>query len=80
MTSTQKTAYFFATAIVTAMVLLPRLAWSDTVGLLNEFNAGETARASEVNDNFDAVASAVDGNDALIAASEALIAALEARV
>ena len=69
-------AVWFATV---GIVLLPRLAWSDTVGLLNEFNAGETARASEVNDNFDAVESAVDGNDALIAALEARIVELENR-
>ena len=62
---------------VVSIVLLPRLALSDTVGLLNEFNAGETARASEVNDNFDAVESAVDGNDALITGHEARIVDLE---
>ena len=76
MTSIEKAALF---AIV-SVVLLPRLAWADTVGLLNTFNAGETARASEVNDNFDAVESAVDGNDALITAHDARIEGLESQV
>ena len=62
---------------VTILVLLPSLAWSDTVGPLNTFNAGETARASEVNDNFDAVESAVDGNDTLITDHEGRIVVLE---
>ena len=74
--TTHRAALFAASALF----FLPSLASSDTVGLLNEFNAGETARAAEVNENFDAVESAVDDNDALIAANEALIAALEARV
>ena len=60
--TTHRAALFAASALF----FLPSLAWADTVGLLNEFNAGETARASEVNDNFDAVALAVDDNDARI--------------
>ena len=71
--TTHRAALFAASALF----FLPSLAWSDTVGLLNEFNAGETARASEVNDNFDAVESAVDGNDALITGHEARIVDLE---
>ena len=71
--TTHRAALFAASALF----FLPSLAWSDTVGLLNEFNAGETARASEVNDNFDAVESAVDGNDALIAELRARIVELE---
>lgn len=50
-----------ALVVVASMALLPGLAGSDTVGLLNTFNAGEKARASEVNENFNAVESAVDG-------------------
>ena len=57
--TTHRAALFAASALF----FLPSLAWSDTVGLLNTFNAGETARAAEVNDNFDAVKDAVDGND-----------------
>jgi hypothetical protein len=78
MTSTQKAVSCAATFIVAAMIVLPPSVWSDTVGILNSFYTGEKARASEVNDNFDAVTSAVDGNDALIAALEARIEALEA--
>lgn len=62
MTSTHKAAFF----AVTVLILLPQRAWSDTVGILNTFYSGEKARASEVNDNFDAVVSAVDDNDARI--------------
>ncbi len=78
MTSVQKATLFAATVMVTAMIILPPSVWSDTVGLLNTFHADETARAADVNDNFDAVEDAVDGNDALIAALEARIEALEA--
>ena len=75
-----RSKYRAAMITVTLLILLPQSASSDTVGLLNTFNAGETARAAEVNDNFDAVESAVDGNDALIADNVALIAALQARI
>ena len=77
MTSIHKAALFAATFMVTAMIVLPPSVWSDTVGLLNTFHAGETARALDVNENFDAVEEAVDGNDALIAALEARIEELE---
>ena len=51
---------------VATLVLLPVIAWSDTVETQNIFEAGEKARAAEVNENFTAVKAAVDGNDALI--------------
>ena len=77
MTSTGKATCYAAGYMLAAMVTLPPPVPADTVGLLNEFNAGETARASEVNDNFDAVESAVDGNDALISGHDARIVVLE---
>ncbi|MDE0887715.1 MAG: hypothetical protein OSB70_19525 [Myxococcota bacterium] len=60
------TIYRAALFAASVLVLLPSIAWSDEVGLLNTFNPGETARASEVNDNFEAVKTAVDDNDARI--------------
>ena len=60
------TIYRAALFAASVLVLLPSIAWSDEVGLLNTFNPGETARASEVNENFDAVKSAVDDNHARI--------------
>jgi hypothetical protein len=59
------------------LLLFPVSASSDTVATQNTFQAGETARAAEVNENFTAVKDAVDGNDGLIDAHDALIAALE---
>ena len=78
MTLVQKAAWCAATFVIAAMVVLPPLVRSDTVGGLNTFSAGETASAAEVNQNFSAVESAVDGNDGLIAALESRVAAVEA--
>lgn len=64
---------------IAAILLLPQGVWSDTVEDLNTHVSGDTARAADVNENFTAVKTAVDGNDALIAALEARIAALEAQ-
>jgi hypothetical protein len=77
MTSTQKAAFCAGTFIVTAMIVLPPSVWSDTVQGLNSFMSGETALASDVNQNFSAIGSAVNGNDSLIAALEARIEDLE---
>ena len=60
------TIYRAALFAASVLVLLPSIAWSDEVGLLNTFNPGETALASEVNDNFEAVKTAVDDNNARI--------------
>lgn len=78
MTSTQKAIWGAAAFILAAMIVMPPSVWSDTVGGLNTFGAGETARASEVNQNFTAIADAVDGNDGLISALDARVAAVEA--
>ncbi len=80
MTSMQKTALTTVTGLIAAMIVVPPSVWSDTVGGLNTFEAGETALASEVNENFDAVEDAVDGNDGLIADLETLVAALQTRI
>lgn len=66
MTSMQKAIWGAATFMLTAMIVLPPIVHSDTVGFLNMFNAGETAQASEVNDNFDTVEAAINDNDARI--------------
>jgi cysteine-rich repeat protein len=60
------TIYRAALFAASVLVLLPSIAWSDEVGLLIPFNPSETARASEVNDNFEAVKTAVDDNNARI--------------
>ena len=70
-----KTSWF----VIVAMLFLSSPVWSDTVEDLNTYVSGDTARAADVNENFTAVKSAVDGNDALIAALEARIVALEAQ-
>jgi hypothetical protein len=63
--------------IVAACVILPGVsAYADTVEDLVTFSAGTTARADEVNGNFNEVADAVNGNDIWIAALEAEIAEL----
>jgi hypothetical protein len=64
--------------VIVVMLLLSSAVWSDTVGDLNTAVPGDTTRAADVNENFTAVKTAVDANDALIAALEARIAALEA--
>ena len=46
----------------------------------NEFTAGEPAVAAEVNDNFSETATAVNDNDARIAALEAQVAVLESAI
>ncbi|MFZ5724542.1 MAG: hypothetical protein ACOY33_12895 [Pseudomonadota bacterium] len=51
-----------------------------TVTGLTTFTAGTPAKAAEVNGNFTAVKTAVDDNDARIAALEALVAALDSRI
>jgi hypothetical protein len=71
----QKTSWL----AIAAMLFVSSPAWSDTVEDLNTHVSGDTARAADVNENFAAVKSAVDGNDALIAALEARIVALEAQ-
>lgn len=76
MNSIQKAVWLVAGILV----LLPAAAWSDTVATQNTFEAGETARAAEVNENFTAVKTAVDGNDALIDGHEARIDDLESHV
>lgn len=54
----------FAVVIAGMMVLASAGADDITDQELNTFNAGEPARASEVNHNFDAVQAAVNDNDA----------------
>ena len=61
MTSKRKLSLCAATFTVTSMIVLPPSVWSDTVAGLNVFTAGETASSSEVNANFNAIESAVNG-------------------
>ena len=63
---------------IAAMLFLPSPVWSDTVEDLNTHVSGDTARAADVNENFTAVKTAVDGNDALIGALDTRTTALEA--
>ena len=65
---------------ITFIVLVPPSVWSDTVGSLNTFNPGETARSSEVNANFSEIESAVNSNDSLISGHETRIADVESQV
>lgn len=79
MKPTHKAAWFAGMFIVTAMMVVPPSVWSDTVAGLKVFAAGETARAADVNANFTVVASAVNGNDSLIADHESRIQDLESQ-
>ncbi len=64
--------YRFRLATLASVIALalPVLALAGPVGDLHEFGSGEAIRASEFNDNFEAVADAIDDNDARIAALE----------
>ena len=68
-----------ALCAISCALSLPTAQASDVTGLTT-FTSGTPARANEVNDNFGAVKSAVDDNHARIAALEATIAQLAARL
>jgi hypothetical protein len=72
-----RSVHVLALVATTMLLQFPSLAWSNTVETQNIFEAGEKARAAEVNDNFTAVKDAVDGNDALITGHETRIEDLE---
>lgn len=55
-----------------ALATLPLLALASPVGSLATFESGEPIVAADFNDNFDAIAEAVDDNDARIGALEGL--------
>ena len=80
MKAPRRAAWTVVTALLIAIVIVAPSAWSDTVDGLNTFSPGETARASEVNNNFATIEDAVDGNDALIAALRARIEELESDI
>jgi hypothetical protein len=74
-------------AVLLALCLGARPGYAGPVGPLTSFNAGATAKASEVNGNFASVKTAVDDNDSRISALQAQnstlisrIAALEAKL
>ncbi|MEZ5465773.1 MAG: hypothetical protein R3F22_11255 [Lysobacteraceae bacterium] len=64
--------------VLSALAALPVTAGDLT--LPHSFSAGTPAVAAEVNANFDAVETAVDDNDARIAALEALVVSLQSQV
>ncbi|MBU1168724.1 MAG: hypothetical protein KKD44_04080 [Proteobacteria bacterium] len=68
--------------ILTIMVALFGLSpvYAAEVVIPNSFSAGEPAVADEVNDNFDAIKTAVDDNDGRIEALEAALASLFAEI
>ena len=70
--------------LISTLVFAACLAWSSaaaqTVQIPNNFSAGTPARASEVNENFSAVASGVNGNVVDIAALITRIESLEGQV
>ena len=67
--------------LVLAMVyLIPFPTWAGQVTIPNSFSAGTPASAAQVNGNFGAVTTAVNDNDARIAALEQTIASLTATV
>jgi hypothetical protein len=59
------------TALWIAATFACRIATAEPVTLPNNFTAGTAARAAEINANFDALGTAVNANDARIAALEA---------
>ena len=67
-------------ALVTGTLALATAAHADTVTIPNVFSANTPARAAEVNDNFSAVASAVNDNAADIGVSSGLIADQAAQI
>ncbi len=67
----------FQTAI---LALLTMAVSASEVTLPNAFVAGQKARASEVNENFDAVKTAVDDNDARLTAAEGTVTDHETRL
>jgi cysteine-rich repeat protein len=78
MTSIQRAGFLAAVFTITAVIVMPRSVWSDTVGELKTFNAGETAKAAEVNQNFSEIADTVNENDRLAGELDARVAAVEA--
>lgn len=72
------------TSYLTFVLILTLIFFSTThaseVTIPNSFQSGATAVASEVNDNFTAVETAVDDNDSRIAELEALVATLQTRI
>jgi len=57
-------------ALFLVLLAIPLVVVAGTVSVPNEFVNGETADADEVNENFDAVETAVNDNDSLITALE----------
>jgi hypothetical protein len=65
------TQRIFPAAVLAMTLSVP--VWASDVRLPNTFEAGERARASEVNANFNAVKSAVDDNDERITELESRV-------
>lgn len=67
---------FFTSLMLTGVLINSPAGLAGPVGELTTFTAGSAAKASEVNENFSAVKTAVDDNDARVAALEKAVATL----
>lgn len=71
---------FISTSVVFAFFCFYSVAWASSLDVPNTFQSGEQAVAQEVNNNFTAVETAVNDNDARIAALEALVTTLQSQL